>query len=141
MKGANARREKPKSRLARLNDQIVRANQFVGRHAYLTWLGACWLFPYVRWSYLAIVHIGTVLGIAYLVYDSLYQTAVSVSVVYSDAATALENPIAVQNKSNLFAIRNIQWACQTSHVEYSSGLQFENVILGRHVGTYPQNCA
>ncbi len=51
-------------------------------------------------------------GIIYLVYDSYYQTKISADFVYSDAATALDNPISLRNNSNIFQIKNIQWTCR-----------------------------
>jgi hypothetical protein len=64
------------------------------------------------------------IGVTYLVYDSLYQTAVTMNFAYSDAETAMDNPIAIQNKSNLFSVRNIRWACQVDQAEFEG----QNII-------------
>jgi hypothetical protein len=63
------------------------------------------------------------MGIAYLVWSSLSQTTVGLSVVYSDAATGLENPIAIQNKSDIFSIRNISWQCRIIEANYEPDIQ------------------
>jgi hypothetical protein len=57
-------------------------------------------------------------GVAYLVYDSLYQTNVTMSFVYSDAGSGLDNPVAIQNRSNLFSVKNIRWTCQIHRAEF-----------------------
>jgi hypothetical protein len=53
--------------------------------------------------------------------------------VYSDAATALQNPIALQNKSNLFTIKNIHWVCLLNNVRFE-GL----VVNGTKINPNPQ---
>jgi hypothetical protein len=71
-----------------------------------------WIFAARAWKFVertAVVL--SFVGVTYLIYDSLYQTTVALSFPYSDAATGLDNPIAIQNKSNLFTIRNIRWTC------------------------------
>jgi hypothetical protein len=74
--------------------------------------------------YKFLVHIGTVAGILYLVWSSLFATTAALSFVYSDAGTALENPIAIQNKSDLFSIRNIVWVCRIIDASYGPNINF-----------------
>jgi hypothetical protein len=81
------------------------------------------------WLYRATIQIGTFLGIAYLLWDSLYQTTVDVSSVYSDAGTALQNLIALQNKSNLFSVRNIKWRCRLLNAEYEGNNTINNSAI------------
>jgi hypothetical protein len=72
-----------------------------------------------------IIDVVTIGGFAFLLYDLGYQTYISADVVYSDAATALENPIALKNNSNIFTVTNIKWTCYTDNLVYESGLSFD----------------
>lgn len=75
----------------------------------------------------------SLVGVTYLIYDSLFQTTVALSFPYSDAATGLDNPIAIQNKSNLFAIRDIRWTCRILEDVHEGGGGISN--LGVTVNT------
>jgi hypothetical protein len=61
-------------------------------------------------------------GVAYLVYDSYYQTKLSVTFAYSDATTAMDNPIELRNNSNMFTIHDIKWRCLRLRAEYAGGM-------------------
>jgi hypothetical protein len=86
----------------------------------------------VRYIWGAIEKLAVILsfvGVAYLVYDSLYQTNLTMSFVYSDAATALDNSIAIQNRSNLFSVRNIQWSCYADHLQFEQNITINKMNL------------
>lgn len=78
-------------------------------HAMRRWL-------HQSWKIVDIFAVGlSLLGIGYLVYDFYYQTKIAVDFAYSDAKTALDNPIALKNISNLFTIENITVTCTILH--------------------------
>jgi hypothetical protein len=60
-------------------------------------------------------------GVAYLVYDSYYQTKLAVNFAYSDATTAMDNPIGLRNNSNMFTIHDIKWRCLRLIANYTGG--------------------
>jgi hypothetical protein len=94
------------------------------------WHASCWVgTSALPWFLKRLLDVGTFVGIAYLVWDSLYQTTIGLSFVYSDAATGLENPIAIQNKSNIFSIRNISWQCHVQDATYERNNRLINVIV------------
>lgn len=105
MKGAGKKTQQ--SRLAKLHHLILQGNLVLGQFFSVAWRVACWLCLILQRPYRAIIQVGTFAGIVYLVWSSLSQTTVALNIVYSDAATGLENPITVQNKSDLFSVRNI----------------------------------
>jgi hypothetical protein len=133
-KNAGVSRETPKSWLTRLNELTLLANRIVGTFYRVSIQFGLLLWQGILWSYKAIVQAGTFAGIVYLAWDSLYQTTLSVGMVYSDAATALQNPIALQNKSNLFTIKNIHWLCTLNN------LHFEGLVIngGGRINPAPQ---
>lgn len=113
---------------AKSSDLLLRANRMLGKAYDYLWRALRWMamdgFP---WMLKRLLDVGTLVGILYLVWDSFYQTTVGLSFVYSDPATALENPIAMQNKSNLFWIRNITWTCVLLEATYDNNSGASNI--------------
>ncbi len=70
--------------------------------------------------------VGSVIGVIYLIYDSFYQTTVSVDFAYSDPKTAIDNPITLKNNSNMFTIRNIKWQCEIVREHFAGASSIEN---------------
>jgi hypothetical protein len=128
-RGRNAGLTK-QSRQAKLNDLILQGNILLGQLFCLIWKAAYWFYLIFQWPYRTIVQVGTAGGIAYLVWSSLYQTTVGLSVVYSDADTGLANPIAVRNKSDLFNVRNIAWQCTILDAEFEGHGYIKNSAAG-----------
>lgn len=97
---------------------------------------ACWLaarFAFLIWhnrrsiaeqSFVWLWRIPTLLGVAWLVYDRVYETDATLSVAASDPKWAFEFPFVITNASHIFAIRNVQWACRFVRVttEKNSGI-------------------
>jgi len=125
MKGASTKTQQ--SRRAKLHHLILQGNLLLGQFFCLAWRVAFWLCLVLKWPYRIIIQVGTFAGIAYLVWNSLSQTTVAVNIVYSDAVTGLENPIMVQNKSDLFSVRNIVWKCHILDAEYERQKRLDDV--------------
>jgi hypothetical protein len=125
MKGAGKKTQQ--SRLAKLHHLILQGNLVLGQFFSVAWRVACWLCLILQRPYRAIIQVGTFAGIVYLVWSSLSQTTVALNIVYSDAATGLENPITVQNKSDLFSVRNIVWKCHILDAEYERQIRLGDV--------------
>jgi hypothetical protein len=122
------RRQSPPTKSSSL---LLLANRMLGRLYAQLWKALRWCFvDGWKWILKRILDLGTLLGIAYLVWDSLYQTTVGLSFVYSDGSTGLENPITIQNKSNLFWIRNIRWKCSLLDVDFGNHNSIENIFVG-----------
>lgn len=130
MKGGNAQAKRREQRLTRLHNLVLQANRLLERYVRLTWRAACWLCRRLRLPGLAILHVATVVGLVYLVWDSLFQTTLALNVVYSDAATGLENPITLQNKSNLFSVRNIKWECRIKDATFDNRTRLAEISAG-----------
>jgi hypothetical protein len=51
-------------------------------------------------------------GIAYLVYDRIFEADVTISSVASDPQYAFRYPFTITNNSRIFSIRDVRWSCQ-----------------------------
>jgi hypothetical protein len=61
---------------------------------------------------LAIVNIGGLIGLAYLVADTYFQTEAAISSAASDPKDPFYFPFSVVNNSHLFSITNVKWTCK-----------------------------
>jgi hypothetical protein len=53
----------------------------------------------------------TVLSVSYLVYDRLFETALTISAAASDPKDAFKYPFSINNNSHLFLVTGLQWQC------------------------------
>jgi hypothetical protein len=70
-----------------------------------------WIWLHPRKAFQAFLEIGAVSGIAYLVYDTYFQTEATISSVASDPKNPFYLPFSVANNSHIFPIRDVKWRC------------------------------
>jgi hypothetical protein len=70
-----------------------------------------------------------VLGVGYLLYDRLYETALTVSAAASDPKDAFKYPFSINNNSHLFSVSGLQWRCLIISIK-SEHLNMTNGVIG-----------
>jgi hypothetical protein len=95
---------KTPSRLNRLASYLRRAWAFEER----------WRRRFVRF----VLRPATYLSLAYLLYNSLYQTGASVAVAFSDPRFPLASPFQVTNNSNLYNMKNASLSCRVGELNF-----------------------
>jgi len=71
----------------------------------------------------------TVLSVFYLVYDRIYDTSLTASIVASDPNDAFKYPFSINNTSRIFSISNIQWNCILISIK-SERLSMDRSLIG-----------
>jgi hypothetical protein len=76
--------------------------------------------------------LATLLSVAYLVFDRIYETDATISSLASDASDAFKLPFTMKNNSHLFKIQNISWRCGAVHVktEWQNDVKIGGVLKG-----------
>ena len=70
----------------------------------------------------------TLLSVGYLVYDRVYETGASVTIVASDPKNPFFFPFSINNNSHIFPIRNVRWECTVIYAKDANNNTFSNDI-------------
>jgi len=74
----------------------------------------------------------TLLSLAYLVYDRIYETSATISASASDPKSPFTFPFTITNNSHMFSINNVRWNCHAISIAAENNIRFDNtnIIVG-----------
>jgi hypothetical protein len=68
-------------------------------------------------------------SVSYLVFDRIYETGATVSVVASDSNDPFKFPFSINNNSHIFSFSQIEWRCLFLYAR-AGRFEFHNDLLG-----------
>jgi hypothetical protein len=69
----------------------------------------------------------TLLSVGYLLFDRLYETDATISLVASDPSDPFKFPFSVNNNSHIFTFENVRWSCILLSVHAEAGSEHVNI--------------
>jgi hypothetical protein len=135
MSRANKLKKDQQSRREKLHDLILWGNLALGRFFARAWRTLVLFLWCVCRIWRPMLEVGTFAGIAYLVYDTYYQTEATISSPASDPQDVFYFPFLFTNNSHIFYLKDINWTCRIERMVTDR----QGILLDNRVSTGAQN--